>query len=197
VTLFQDKMLKRKFRRKRSCAIGKPRVQCGPGVNSLFSPVPSGKSRALHQIRPRPSKYTTNPVFLCCREPTGSVQPGQRHKPDLALQADNTRLPAGGTVLHHQGLAGCAQDGTGHARVHATAGEQHRYDVYCRQTFIFISLRICLPPRSSFWPLFSFIFYFLLFLLSLCILLYFMSLLPLLVCSFLYVTQDRNSLAVC
>ena len=101
----------------------------------LLSPFPqkSGPS----SIRPRPSKYTTYPVFICCREPTGSVQLGQRHQPDLALQADNTGLPAGGTILHHQGLAGCAQDGTGHARVHATAGEQHRYDVYCRQTLIF------------------------------------------------------------
>ena len=68
-------------------------------------------------------------MLLCCREPTGSVQSGQRYQPDLAVQADNTGLPAGGTVLHHQGLAGCAQDGPGHARVHATAGEQHGSDV--------------------------------------------------------------------
>jgi hypothetical protein len=58
-------------------------------------------------------------------------------------------------------------------------------------------LRICLSPCTSLWQLFSFIFYFLLFLLSLCFLLSFMSLLPLLVCSFLCVTRDRNALAVC
>ena len=42
------------------------------------------------------------------------------------MQADHSRFPARGAVLHRQGLAGRAQNGAGHAGVHAPAGEQYR-----------------------------------------------------------------------